>query len=380
MLTCLRPAYVADFRCDGNFCHSACCKGWRITVDEPTLAKYRAVADDTAREKILAGIVKDDERHKTHLKDNGDCYFLRDDGLCSLQRNHGEEFLADVCHDYPRVTFRLSDDYAEQSLTVTCPIAAQLVLASRDGLQFTETPLNVARENFVFDMRQKGLPPLRDTLDIEEIGIGILQDRRFSIDERLFLLSCFCEELDKKSKSGTTADLTSENHLAQLLSASEERMLENRFSPRRFVAYITELFSRVYDTEYSEERTRSMMGLYALYNGNFLADVMTTKRHIAENYAVNKFFMTLCPWTNDGTYSYNCRVFTASCKLLEFAVFITAAKNQGTMPEAELIRIMTCVSERLDHNRESGNTLRNFVTEKEMSEKEFRQTLLNTAY
>ena len=59
------------------------------------------------------------------MRDDGICSFLDKDGLCSIQKKHGEDFLTAICQSFPRVTYKLTDDIFEQSMTLTCPVAAQ---------------------------------------------------------------------------------------------------------------------------------------------------------------------------------------------------------------------------------------------------------------
>ena len=376
---CLRPKQIDGFRCDGARCGSSCCKEWRITVDDATLDKWRSIENKAEREKILAGVIADEKRHKTKIRENGACHYLREDGLCLLQHDYGADFLADVCHEYPRVTYRLREDYVEQCLTLTCPVATELILRNKEPLEFIEDELSVGRENFVVDMRDKGLPPLNELLDVQGIGIGILQDRRFNVDMRLFLLSVVCEAFDKGEHNTPASALLTAKNMAKLMTQGLDLAEQNRFTPRKYLEYITQLFAAVYDSSYDEERLRSMLYLYDGCYGAFFADVLTGKRHIMENFAVNKFFMTLCPYTNDGSLSFNCRAFVLGVKLTEFALFVTAAKDGGRMTEHDMLKIIAYVGERLDHNKDTARIIRRFAAMDSESEKKFRATLLNTA-
>ena len=375
---CLTARRAQNFRCDGRACQSLCCKNWRIAIDEATIEKFRGIANESIRTDVLAGLKESDGRHFAKLRDNGDCYYLRPDGLCRLQHDFGETFLADVCAEYPRITFRLTDDYVEQSLTITCPVAARIILLPDEPLEFTEKPLEKKREGFIFDMRDKNLPSIEELSDIQGIGASILQDRHYTIDERLFLLSAFCEELDKKSNDGNLDEFLRETSLSKMLVKAVADMASAKFSQRRYMDFMMDFFGAVYDTQWDEEHRRGLSAVVGDCRRNFFADALTAKRHIFENYAVNKFFLTLCPWTNDGTYSYNCRIFVAGIKLTEFAAIVSSARERGNIAADKLIGIISYVSERLDHNRDVGKTVREFIRKREMSDSEFREMLLLT--
>ncbi len=377
MNKCLRPKQIDGFCCDWTRCGSSCCREWRISVDDVTLGKWLNLPESESKANILAGVAVDGKRNKTKIREDGKCYYLREDGLCLLQHDYGAEFLADVCHEYPRVTYRLSDDFVEQSLTLTCPVAVELVLRHKEPLEFVEGEMCVGRENFVVDMRGKGLPTPKETVDVQGVGVAVLQDRRFTLDTRLFLLSVLYEEMDKALVNAPLSEVLTERRIASLTERAMALAAQNIFASRRYIAYMTRLFAAVYDSVCDDNRLRSMNYLYDACHRAFFDDVLTDKRHIAENFAVNKFFMTLCPYTNDGNLSFNCRTFILGVKLTEFALFVTAAKDGGRMTEQDMLKIIAYVGERLDHNKDTARTIRRFAAESNENDADFRATLLN---
>ena len=361
MYKCLRSRQTAGFRCDGTSCGSLCCKEWRIAVDEATFERITNIPDKEKAAEIAEGIVSDGARRKIKCREDLSCWFLRqEDGLCRLQRDFGEEFLTDVCHEYPRVTYRLDEDTFEQSLTLSCPVAGELVLLGEDPLDFAEEPFVPGREGFVVDMRNKGLPPAAEVFDVQGVGVSILQDRRFTMDERFFILGVTFEELDKRASGGVLNERLTEELLGEIVRNSSSWIASER----------AEIFSAVY----GGGELKAIHFLYAACYGNFFADVLTDKRHVWENFAVNRFCMTLCPYTDDGTMFYNFRTFVLGCKLTEFAAFITAVKDQGRMTKERLAEIIRYVCVKIDHNKDVLNLLRDFA-EKEKDGKAFSEKL-----
>lgn len=55
-----------------------------------------------------------------------------DNGLCSIHREYGSDFLGDACHFYPRVTRRLGDT-AVMTAALSCPEVARLSLFADDA-------------------------------------------------------------------------------------------------------------------------------------------------------------------------------------------------------------------------------------------------------
>ena len=66
---------------------------------------------------------------------------LTPDYWCSVQRQYGESYLSNTCRAYPRVAYFMLD-YYERSLSMTCPIAAELILSSIEPMTFEQVELD----------------------------------------------------------------------------------------------------------------------------------------------------------------------------------------------------------------------------------------------
>ena len=116
-----QPEYVGKFKCDGSKCDARCCKDWSIFIDEATYKKYPP--------EVTKHIEFNSER-KTYvvkLNEKFFCPMLTENNLCSLQLKYGEDFLCSTCATYPRYT-RDFEKFFERSLTLTCPVAAEMIL------------------------------------------------------------------------------------------------------------------------------------------------------------------------------------------------------------------------------------------------------------
>lgn len=63
----------------------------------------------------------------------GQCRFLSEEKLCNLQKTMGGDYLPNVCMIYPRITNSIPGQNLERSLTLSCPLAAALVLLKPEG-------------------------------------------------------------------------------------------------------------------------------------------------------------------------------------------------------------------------------------------------------
>ena len=120
-----KPGYVDSFRCLAGHCPDSCCKEWEVQVDSHAAAFYRklsgALGDDLRR--VLR--CEDGETYVT-IADRR-CPMWRQDGLCRIQAELGEDALCRTCREFPRLTHDYGD-FVELGLELSCPEAARLIL------------------------------------------------------------------------------------------------------------------------------------------------------------------------------------------------------------------------------------------------------------
>ena len=134
----IKPTYYDRFRCIAGDCPDSCCKGWAVQVDKEAAAMYRALPGslgDTLRQKLTT----EDEDTILSLNPDGRCPMWRDDGLCRIQAELGEQALCRTCQDFPRLCHDYGD-FVEVGLELSCPEAARLLL-SRNDCAVTTTAL-----------------------------------------------------------------------------------------------------------------------------------------------------------------------------------------------------------------------------------------------
>ncbi len=97
----IKPDYFKDFKCSCDKCANSCCVGWNITLDKTTYSKYMNMHSE------FSDYIKENISDKRIILKKGYCPFLGTDCLCKIQKNYGEEFLSDICKEYPRNTKNL---------------------------------------------------------------------------------------------------------------------------------------------------------------------------------------------------------------------------------------------------------------------------------
>ncbi|MBQ4536582.1 MAG: flagellin lysine-N-methylase [Lachnospiraceae bacterium] len=175
----IKPHYFDDFVCVADKCPDTCCEGWQIVIDEDSLERYSEEKGGYGRE--LADRI--DWQESSFRQYNGRCACLDENNLCRLVLEKGEEYLCDTCHRYPRHEEEF-EGQREWSLSLSCPIAAEMILLREEPLEFVieedeePDPLEEEFEDFDFLLFTK-------LEDAREVMIRMAQDRRFSMRERM---------------------------------------------------------------------------------------------------------------------------------------------------------------------------------------------------
>ena len=184
----IQPKIFSEFKCDGSKCNSMCCKNWSIDVDTETYQKYLELKIPNVEWNEAS------KKYLFKLLPNGSCPCLDDDGLCKIQKQHGESFLSITCKQYPRIVQAVNPNIFTRSFTLTCPIAADLILRQTEPLKFTQiesdSQLKVNVNLLYLDDQAA-----ENLIELRMIAIRILQNRRMTIDQRLLTLGFFISQV-----------------------------------------------------------------------------------------------------------------------------------------------------------------------------------------
>lgn len=129
------PDYYNQFKCIADKCKHTCCKGWEIDVDDESMKRFSEYNDICSRIEDASFILEgEDER----------CPFLREDLLCQMIIDHGENFICDICKDHPR--FRnYYDDRIEMGLGLCCEAVCDLIVDNKGKFSLVP-PKELSRE------------------------------------------------------------------------------------------------------------------------------------------------------------------------------------------------------------------------------------------
>ena len=324
----IQASYIKNFQCDGKICDCRCCREWAIPLDNDMREKFLTL-EDSEREEIFQNI--DEDSHTLKLSENFRCSFLDADGLCKIQKKHGENFLPAICQSFPRMTFKLDEDFFEQSMTLTCPVAAQIILLSPEPINFCET--DEINSRLVIDFRKYLTRSPKEFLQIQTQAIKILQDRNFSINGRLKNL---CEFFLQKKLPPFEFNL--EKHSEKLI----------------------EIFDEMYGAKLTQEQKKILSKDFCKIGAKILSDIHANLSPIFENYLANEFFMRCYPCAFPVDDWQNCKIFVTGFRILEFSTVLTMLSKKN-MTISDFVDLICSLSDKLDHNKDGMNAIKNFA-------------------
>lgn len=377
--TFLQPEYVESFKCDGQKCNADCCKRWKIRVEEELLNKYYQI--ESAENEITSNIefsTKSND-YSVALKNDGTCPFLNDENLCKLQLKYGENFLSQTCKMYPRIINKIDNvPVFERSLTLSCPVAADLILLSALPIKFKLVKEPQCDDKKLLYTTYK--PPRSISNYAQQIrmtSIKILQKRDLSIDQRLAVLGVFLDILDETIKAGKFEDIS------QILDmySSDEIIYESlqavwRDTKFDYKKFITIMLSGIMEILYGNEEQRILAGkeMFEALKDFLKIDVDGIEENamdevakkldameplnqkftdhfaiILENYLVNEFFINRYPWSLPTSIPNNFGVFVATYKIIELMTFAESVAT-NTMKQKTILDAIVYFSRHIDHN------------------------------
>ena len=133
----LYPTFYHTFQCKANQCHHTCCQKWTIDVDEETAKLYQTLPTPLG-EDLRKFMTVDDEGYYFMFSDKQPtCPLLREDGLCHVVLELGEDSLCDTCHMHPRF-YKYIEDLELCGVGLSCEESVEKLLATEgDQLLFT---------------------------------------------------------------------------------------------------------------------------------------------------------------------------------------------------------------------------------------------------
>lgn len=185
----IKPDYYDNFKCVADKCPDTCCAGWQIMIDEESMERYGAVKGDFGR-RLVNSI---DWQEGCFYQSDRRCAFLNEKNLCDLYTALGSDALCNTCKNYPRHTEEY-EGLRELSLSLSCPIAAEMILAQKKFPAFVEWE-DEKEEELAEEFEDFDLMMFTQLEDARELVMKHLREADETLETKMSRYLCFAGEM-----------------------------------------------------------------------------------------------------------------------------------------------------------------------------------------
>lgn len=353
----LAPDYYEKFSCTGGECSDICCSGWTILLDEGSYKRYMKLAK-TEKYKHCGKYISRNKREassahygKLNFTKEGYCPFLAENGLCSIHLEYGDRYLSDICSTFPRFT-NIVDGRIEKSLALSCPEAARLVLANDRVMVFNETVESTDARNIirgVVNTSESGgeKTGIKFFWDIRYFIIKALQDRAYSLQDRIMGIGMFCDRLNRLIAEGQAAEIPQlvnaytemlqQGSLMQSLTELPEdvsfqlrlldeiigKRLQSGRLPVMYEPYVKDIREAIFAIG------QDPVTIYSASLTNYLQPFLRQREYMLEHYFVNYVFRYLFPFGDTGSVVVEFAALALHFALIRYHLAGLGASRKG---------------------------------------------------
>ncbi|KEI16198.1 flagellin lysine-N-methylase [Clostridium haemolyticum] len=375
----LIPEYLKNFRCIGSECEDTCCKGWRVDIDKKTYNLYKK-SKNIKLKPLFQKHIKRNHNNKTEklygklkMNSEGYCPFLDENRMCGLYKEIGEEKLSHICKIYPRET-RSIEGKLEQSLTLSCPEVVRIALFNEKGIEFQEvdkTHSNINIPEYLNASLNLNTNITKYFWDIRIFSLTLLQNRNYTLDERMMILGIVYEKLqilvDNKKYDYILGLLDEMNEIIESNELKESFSqipinieMQMRIAKEladvkivqgvSFDGYLECIKETLQGIKFKEENTfNNVLEEYTNSYNNYLKPYITEKEYVLENFLVNEFFRRLFPFGSFKSIWESYIYLSAIYSMLKFHLVGISAFNKE-MNDKLLVKVVYNFSRVMLHN------------------------------
>lgn len=326
--TVLQPTYMKNFHCIGSACEDSCCIGWSVDLDKKTYQSYKNLQNEELKPIIEKSVNRkhnqksDASYGKIKMEKSGRCPFLDEKNLCKIYIHAGEEYLSDTCTFYPRMTKKV-DGRIERTATSSCPEIVRLGLINPEGMAFEqyeenrEEKINISK-NFDTEGHLLLNKSERFFWDIRMFSLSLLQNREYSLGDRLVILGIFYKKIEELQVENrikeipALIELMDQRIVTGAYKEELEKVSTNTEIQMKLAKVMTDkkVLEGVRSKRYMECLKETLAGIgyekgekyddvvkrYDESYNEHLSPYLKEKEYILENYLVNEYFKELMPF------------------------------------------------------------------------------------
>jgi len=369
----LIPEYMKQFSCIGAECEDTCCNGWTINIDKNTYKKYRKLSP----QKIKTDIEKSIKRNKNNssegyyaefVKSHRGCPLQSEEGWCRVHSELGESYLSNTCSIFPRM-YNNFDGTIEMGGSLACPEITRLALLNPGGIDFELTMMEDNSRNHGKHNINPNNEKHKLFWEIRSFAIFIIQDRRYSIENRLINLGMWINKLSSiiVQKDLNALLLNIEEYKLSLNNSELENSLNNikpnyklnmkisiellefrkllNIQNDRYIRLLSDITEGL-NLEVNSDN--NFDELIPMINENYYLPYMQGREYILENYLVNDIFINCFSHDTETLFEqYNLMVLKYA--LIKLHLYGVAAKYKELNDDL-VVNAIQAFSKCIEHN------------------------------
>ena len=368
----LAPGFMKEFCCVAEACDDNCCHGWRVDIDKDTYQAYRQCRDpelggELRAKTARAGDTADGGRYaKILMTEEGNCPFLSGEGLCRIQRKLGEGMLSRTCRRYPRVVHSIGG-VLEMTAQLSCPAVARAALLPPEPMAFSVMASDRdCPPNAVFAPPEQPDKPGHYFAELRAFGISVLQNRVYTVPERLVLLGMFLRQLPENGALIPSL-ISAANKQYGKAEETKEQLGIIQAVPGlqiQLLKLIVDHKKKASSLKYQDIYRRALLGLG--YTGasdgqilnNYLSGIeryvkpfFSGHGHMIEHVLVHEYFLMMMPF---GAFPSAWDAYVYLVMLYGMIKFIMAgvAREQGRLDAQTVLSIVQSLTREILHNEQ----------------------------
>ena len=370
------PKYMLTFKCIGSACADTCCAGWDINIDEDTYKKYTNCTGKL--KELVQGKFRENKNSEDYLnkgfmilKEHNKCPFLNDNLLCDIHGGIGEENLCITCKRFPRV-YNIIDDVYEKSRLSSCEEICNIAFLNKEKMEFIETEEEI--DESAIEIRRiidteafEGTDSLLQYFwDIRINSINIIQNRSFSIEERLGILKSFYTKIEEyynekdfegiEDLLGDYGEGNIDFDSLKILDLNESNEFYLSLLDKELIKNIRSIRLKECVEEYKKGILKVNDIVKYINDEKSILKLIEKYSYILENYLVNQIFKDLIPLNRGESLNLSINILINSYRIIK-AYIIGIALNNKEINEDLIIRVIQSLSKDIEHNKVFKNLL-----------------------
>lgn len=201
-----QPEFYRNFHCMGGKCPNSCCAKWRIDWTTEEVEKLKAADCSPELRKLIDESFVPREDNEKMMKvllrqdKNGDCPFLTEDRMCSIQRELGEKYLSNTCSFYPR-DYMVCENVVYRTCSVSCYQVMEMLCNDSDAMNLYSAPVEQKTVKIQATKDLKALlsahPELKYREELFEFFYEIIGNKKRSLETSLVLGALVAQKLNE---------------------------------------------------------------------------------------------------------------------------------------------------------------------------------------